>query len=80
MRQPLLTLAEVADALGCSVATVKRRIRNGTLPAFEDGRLVRVRETDLTRYVAERVTRRSSALEIAVPSGRVLKPGEKLWH
>lgn len=76
----LLTLRQVANELGCSVATVKRRIRSGALPAFVDGRIVRVREADLTRYVAERVSRRTQA-EAACQSvaGRTLPPGSRLW-
>jgi excisionase family DNA binding protein len=76
----LLTLAEVADELGCSIATVKRRIRSGALPAFVDGRLVRVRDADLTRYIAERVSRQTAAG--APPSelaGRTLPRGSRLW-
>lgn len=75
----LLTLREVADEFSCSVATVKRRIASGALPAFADGRLVRVREADLARFVAERVTRRSSPSPTGAPAGRVLPPGERLW-
>ncbi len=76
----LLTLAEVADALTCSVATVKRRIRDGALPAFADGRIVRVREADLTRYIAERVARRATTSALSpVASGRKLPAGSRLW-
>ena len=75
----LLTLREVGDALGCSVATVKRRIRSGALPAFVDGRLVRVREADLTRYIAERTVRRSDGRPSTVAAGRTLAPGSRLW-
>ena len=74
----LLTLAEAADALGCSVATVKRRIRSGSLPAFRDGRLVRIREDDLRRYVAERVARAAVAGS-SLPAGVTLAPGARLW-
>jgi excisionase family DNA binding protein len=80
MTYVLLTLRDVADELGCSVATVKRRIAVGALAAFADGRLVRVRDVDLARYVAERVTRRNNASLGATPPGRTLKPGERLWH
>jgi excisionase family DNA binding protein len=48
----LLTLDEVARTIGCSVATVKRRVRAGLIPVFRDGRIVRLREADLRRYVA----------------------------
>jgi excisionase family DNA binding protein len=78
MTQELLTLADVAEELGCSVATVKRRIRAGRLPAFVDGRLVRVRSIDLTRYITERIVRHSAA-SMEGPSGHSLAPGSRLW-
>ena len=78
MSARLLTLRAVADELGCSLATVKRRVACGTLPAFRDGRLVRVREDDLHRYVAERVRRGSSSGARAL-AGMKLAPGERLW-
>lgn len=78
MTSPLLTLQKVADELGCSPATVKRRIRSGALPAFVDGRLVRVREADLRRYVAERTVRRAGRPEMAA-AGSALHPGARLW-
>jgi excisionase family DNA binding protein len=57
----LLTLAEAAEHLGCSPTTLKRRIAAGELAVFRDGRLVRVRQPDLDRYVAERVARSAPA-------------------
>lgn len=76
----LLTLGDVADYLGCSVRTVKRRVRAGGLPAYRDGRLVRVREADLARYVAERVARAApAAIRPVRAAGPRLRPGEKLW-
>ena len=56
MNERLLTLAETAIALGCSLDTVKRRVRSGRIPVFRDGRIVRVRESDLRSYVAFHVT------------------------
>src|SRR5438105_3682945 len=74
----LFTLGQVAEMLGCSVATVKRRVRSGMLPAFVDGRLVRVREVDLARYVAEHVMTRSPSGTVAA-AGLPLPPGARLW-
>lgn len=68
---------EAAECLGCGVTTVKRRIAAGRLPAFRDGRLVRVRRGDLERYVAERTTRRAGRTEVF--AGRPLAPGTRLW-
>jgi excisionase family DNA binding protein len=74
----LLTLSEAAGELRCSVATVKRRIRSGALPAYRDGRLVRVRVVDLRRYVTERVTR-PTPTGASPRAGVTLRPGERLW-
>lgn len=80
MRSELLTVPQVAARLGCSVATVKRRIRDGALLAFRDGRLVRVRELDLDRYIAEHVTRTTTPRGSSQRAGVTLAPGERLWH
>jgi len=78
----LLTLAETAERLGCSLPTVRRRVRSGELPVFRDGRLVRVAERDLERYVAERTL--APAAPPPVPRARrggfSLRPGERLWN
>jgi excisionase family DNA binding protein len=52
--QPLLSIQQVAELLGCSTRSVRRRIDQGELPAFVDGRLVRVRASDLDRYIEQR--------------------------
>jgi excisionase family DNA binding protein len=74
----LLTLRQAADRLGCSTATIKRRVRVGSLPAFRDGRLVRIREDDLRRYVAERVARTVAGGRPIAP-GMTLAAGARLW-
>lgn len=38
----LLTVVEAAKALGVSVATVRRRVKDGSLPLRRVGRLIRV--------------------------------------
>jgi excisionase family DNA binding protein len=76
----LLTLQEAAGELGCSVTTVKRRIRAGVLPAFVDGRVVRVRQADLRRYVAERTAVRvARAHPSRAAARRSREPEGKLW-
>ena len=50
----LLTLAAVAEALGCSIKTVRRRIATRELPVIRDGRLLRIDAEDLRRYLAVR--------------------------
>jgi excisionase family DNA binding protein len=48
----LHTLADVASALGCSVATVKRRVADGTIPVIRIGpRTMRVNEATLANLV-----------------------------
>jgi excisionase family DNA binding protein len=76
----LLTMPEVAEELSCSLATVKRRVRSGALPVVRDGRIVRVRTSDLERYLLERVERR---IAIRPPEAREagvnVKKGARLW-
>lgn len=41
-RRRLATLAEAADYAACSPRTLRRRVADGTLPAYRLGRLLRV--------------------------------------
>lgn len=79
MSDRLLTLPDVAAELVCSLATVRRRVRAGELPAVRDGRLVRVRRCDLERYVAERVRRAVQRPGGTAAVGVELEAGRKLW-
>ena len=51
-----LTLAEVAEHLGCSDESVRRAIHRGSLLAFRDGRLIRVHRDALEDYVQAHTT------------------------
>jgi excisionase family DNA binding protein len=75
----LLTLDEAAARLGCSTRTLRRRILDGSLPAFRDGGLVRIREADLDRYVAANVSRAELARAGVRTAGVVLHPKARLW-
>ena len=44
-------LPKVADRLHCSIATVRRRIDSGKLPAIKHGRIFRVLESDLRAFI-----------------------------
>jgi len=52
-----LTVSEVARALRVSTMTVYRLINTGKLPAVRIGRSFRLREDDLGRYLAQRLTK-----------------------
>ncbi len=52
--ESLLTPTEAASRLKSSVATVRRRIRDGRLKAFRTGRLIRIRERDLASMATGR--------------------------
>lgn len=48
----LFTVAQIADLLGVSTKTVRRRIVEGKLLAHRVGRQVRISEDDYRNYVA----------------------------
>lgn len=50
----LLTIADVAQRLRVSTKTIRRLIGSGELPAFKVGRLWRVSERDLQRFLHDR--------------------------
>jgi excisionase family DNA binding protein len=52
MTPQLLTTAETAEALRCSVDTVQRRIKDGSLPAVKVGRQWLVSRDVVERVVA----------------------------
>lgn len=56
-KSKFLTVAEVAQVLRISNMTVYRLIGAGELPAVRVGKSYRLREEDLDRYLAERLTR-----------------------
>lgn len=42
-----LSLAEAADVMSVSVKTIRRRVSDGTIPAYRCGRTIRVQLEDL---------------------------------
>ena len=46
------SVPEIADALGVSTKTVRRRISEGALPCHRIGGVLRISEDDYARYVA----------------------------
>lgn len=42
-----LSLAEAAEVTSLSIKTIRRRISDGTIPAYQCGRTIRVRLEDL---------------------------------
>ena len=60
----LVSVAEAAEALGLSVATVRRRVKDGTLPYRQIGRSLRV---DLS---AQRAATEAEVVELAEAASR----------
>ncbi len=52
----LLDCPGVAEALGCSVRTVRRMTELRTIPFVNIGRLVRFRPQDIDQYIASNMT------------------------
>lgn len=53
--EQLLTVAEVARAMRVSNMTVYRLIKGGQLSAIRVGKNYRIRETEVDRYLTERI-------------------------
>ena len=49
---PVMTVAEVADALRVSSMTVYRLVNGGELPALRVGKNIRIRTSDLDAFLA----------------------------
>lgn len=49
---PFFTMDEIADALGVSVKTVRRRIADGSLRAHRFGRQLRISAEDFRAFTA----------------------------
>jgi excisionase family DNA binding protein len=60
----LLTVEDVADALKASETTAKRLISSGKLPSVHIGRSVRVRPSDLQKFI-EALPANGSEKEVA---------------
>lgn len=46
------TISEVADALGLSIKTVRRRVESGDIRSHRFGRSLRISDDDFRAYVA----------------------------
>ena len=80
MSEPLLTIEQAAKQLNYSPATLKRRLRSGALPCFRDGRLLRIRQTDLDHYIEQRLCRPTEPNRPArTAQTTALPPGLKLY-
>ena len=51
--QSFLTPQEVSDRLRVSVHTVRRWIKAGSLPAYKVGRVWRIREAELDKWLSQ---------------------------
>lgn len=49
----LLTIAEAAEIARCSIATIRRRIRDHELPVSKHHRIVRIDRRDLNAFLAK---------------------------
>ena len=54
MEQSLITTREVADRLKLNIEVVRRKLRNGDIKATKVGRLWRVSDEELQKYIVDR--------------------------
>jgi excisionase family DNA binding protein len=52
-----LTIAQAARYLGISEKTIRRRIDARDIPVFRDGGIIRIKRSDLDRYINDRIIR-----------------------
>lgn len=50
-RTQALSIRDAAEAFGVSTDTIRRRIADGTLPAFKVGRVIRIRPEDVDAFM-----------------------------
>lgn len=72
----LVTLAEAAEQLGVSLATVRRRVRDGSLPSKRIGRAVRVDLSALGSTAAHDVDARVLDIRTTLAARRERASGE----
>jgi excisionase family DNA binding protein len=63
LSSPLVTAEEVATLLKVSPKSIYRWAKDGILPAFREGRLVRFLESDVETFVRDRVGVRASVVD-----------------
>ena len=54
MEQSLITTREIASRLKLNVEVVRRKLRNGDIKATKVGRLWRVSDEELQKYIVDR--------------------------
>ena len=47
MEEKLYTVQQAADALQCSLSTIRRRIKSGELKAIKSGQILRIPESSI---------------------------------
>jgi len=67
----LLSVFDAAELLGVSPDTVRRWIASGELPAFRHGRILRVPEVEVARFIAGHTSTPKAAPK---PRGRAAAP------
>lgn len=60
-QRPFMTPQDVSDVLQVSVYTVRRWIKEGTLPAYKVGRLWRIEKVDFDEWLAQQRHRNDGA-------------------
>jgi len=62
LSSPLVTAEEVAALLKVSPKSIYRWARDGILPAFREGRLIRFVESDVEAFIKDRVGVRTDGI------------------
>jgi excisionase family DNA binding protein len=63
--QETLTVDQAADRIGVHASTIRKRIKDGSLPVQRVGRAIRIKAVDLQTIDTEKATRKFRCLKIA---------------
>jgi excisionase family DNA binding protein len=73
VRERLMTVAEVAEYVSCSVSTVRRLAARGAIPHYRLGKMVRFRRSDVEGWLA---LHREGALPDEAPRVALTNPNQ----
>ena len=64
MEEKLYTVQQAADALQCSLSTIRRRIKSGELKAIKSGQILRIPESSIREMMKPTTDNQSEGAKV----------------